>query len=136
MGDPAQRRDELAHHGPGDVNPIYAEWRDRLIEALDPRYYGPEWLDNMVAGAARLFIGLRSCAAAELIQFPTGAIDVHVICAAGDPIDARDMIVPQLETWGRMAGALSIIVTSRPAWARILRPSGFEVYKTTVMKEL
>ncbi len=116
---------------------IYGEWRERLIEALDPRYHNAAWLDDLVwSGRGRVFIGLRSCAIAETVDYPTGAKDVHVVCAAGDAFDARDMIVPQLVAWANDVGALSIRVTSRPAWIRILEPFDFYTYKVDLRKEL
>ncbi len=115
----------------------YQAWRDLLAEALDPRYFSPEWLDWMVmSGRARLFCAPQSVAVAEIQFYPTGARDVHVIAQAGDPIDARENIVPQLEEWGGSIGCLSVLVTSREAWVRLLKPSGFAPYKTAIRKEL
>lgn len=115
----------------------YFHWRSRLIEALDERYYTPEWLDHLIMSGRAIFFPGDDCAlVAEVRFYPTGARDIFIICTAGDPIKTRDQMVPKLEEWGRKAGCLAVAGESRIAWTRLLKPLGFDTYKTAVRKAL
>jgi hypothetical protein len=115
----------------------YFHWRPLLIEALDARYYNPEWLDSQVMTGRAIFLPGDDCAlVAEVRFYPTGARDIFVIATAGDPIKTRDQMVPQLEAWGRKTGCLAVTGESRGGWAKVLRPAAFETYKVGVRKAL
>lgn len=113
----------------------YLKWRPAFAAAMDVRLYTPEWLDaRILAGTALLWLSEGAAAVTEIRTYPTGAYEVHGLVAAGDVGQVRDLIVPQVETWGREIGALGIVVESRPGWARALRPAGFEPHQLAVRK--
>jgi hypothetical protein len=72
----------------------------------------------------------------ELRRYPGGALDVHGLVAAGDMVEIRDNLIPCAEAWGRANGCIAGVVESRPGWAKVLKPSGYEVSQVTVRKEL
>jgi hypothetical protein len=115
----------------------YWRWRPLLIEALDSRYYNPEWLDAQVMSGRAIFLHDYLCAVvAEVRFYPTGARDIVVICAAGDAVQLREAMVPALSDIGRQSGCVAFVVQSRKAWSRILKRSGFEHYQTALRKDL
>ena len=115
----------------------YLRWRPAFSEAMDRRLYRPEWLDaRILAGSAQFWQSEHAAAVTEVRNYPTGAYDVHGLVAAGDVTEVRDIIVPQIEAWGRSIGALGIIIESRPGWARVMRDAGFEAHQLAIRKPL
>jgi len=113
----------------------YLLWRPAFTAALDIRLHTPEWLDaRILAGSAQFWRSEGAAAVTEIRSYPTGAYEVHGLIAAGDAGEVRDRIIPQVEAWGRMIGALGLVVESRPGWARLLRGSGFEPHQLAVRK--
>ena len=114
----------------------YLHWRAAFAAAMDRRLHTPEWLDaRILAGSAQFWRSDNSAAVTEIRTYPTGAYEVHGLVAAGDVVEVRDRIIPQVEAWGRAIGALGIVVESRPGWARALRPAGFTPHQLAVRKE-
>jgi len=121
----------------GDMVGDYRRWRLQLGQALDPRYHNQEWLDWMVMGGRAMCFSTGDCAVvAELRYYPSGAKDVFVICAAGDPIATRDVLAPRLEQWAKAEGCLAIMAESREAWIRLLSGVGWKLYKTAMRKDM
>jgi len=115
----------------------YVRWRGEFEAILDPRLYRIEWVDGLLAnGRAQLFASPNAAVVTELKTYPTGAIEVHGLLAAGDITEIRDIIRPQLEAFGRENGAIGVLVESREGWSRLLRGHGYEPYQTSVRKEL
>lgn len=114
----------------------YLEWRDRLAEALDDRFYDAGHLDALVSGAkARFFFNDRAAILAEIRTYPTGARSVDGICAAGD-LEGVLELISSAEEWGREEGCVCAFINSREAWQRILEPRGYTPYKICLHKEL
>jgi hypothetical protein len=115
----------------------YWQWRPAFAAAMDLRLYRPEWLDAQLAsGQAQYWSSPNAAAVTEIRTYPTGACDVHGLIAAGDVDEVRDLIIPQLERWGRAIGAIGIVIESRAGWARVLKPSGFAAHQLAIRKEL
>ena len=115
----------------------YFHWRPLLIEALDARYYNSEWLDAQVMSGRAVFMPADDCAlVAEVRFYPTGARDIFILCVAGDAEAVRDTLGPQVEAWGSRMGCLAIMGESREGWVKLLKPAGYELYKTAVRKAL
>ena len=115
----------------------YLRWRPAFAAAMDLRLYRPEWLDaRLAAGRAQYWNSENAAAVTEVRHYPTGAYDVHGLVAAGDVREVRDIIIPQLERWGRTIGAVGIVIESRAGWARALKPIGFAPHQLVIRKEL
>lgn len=114
----------------------YLSWRPAFAAAMDRRLHTLEWLDaRILAGSALFWCCEGAAAVTEIRTYPTGAHEVHGLVAAGDVIEVRDRIVPQVEAWGRAIGALGLVIESRPGWARLLRSAGFEPHQLAVRKQ-
>ena len=121
----------VAHH----MNE-YLRFRDAFAEALDGRLYTIEYLDWLLAeGKARLWSNDKAAIVAGLKRYPTGALVVHGIIAAGDREEIRKLI-PLAEQWGREQGCIGATIESRAGWARTLRQDGYGPFQTAIWKDL
>jgi hypothetical protein len=115
----------------------YCEWRGAFAEVIDDRYYSLDWLDmRLLNGEVRFWATPSAAIIAELREYPTGAMDVHGLIAAGDLREIIETLIPQAEQWGAAQGCIAALIESRPAWAKALAPFGYETHQVTVRKEL
>jgi hypothetical protein len=115
----------------------YLDWRDEFAKALDPELFTIQWLDQHVAsGSAKLWTSENAAILTEVRHYPTGLRAIHYLYVAGDLKEIVELLRPQVEEFGRSQGCTRIFGDSRPAWARILKSSGYGEYKTMVRKEL
>ena len=114
----------------------YFRFRAAIGEIIDTRFHTLEWLDVEVQSSrARLWATEHSIIIATLKEYPTGALEVHGLVAAGDLAGILDLI-PHAENWGRRVGAIVACIESRPGWAKALAGDGYEPYQLTLRKEL
>ncbi len=103
---------------------------------LDPRRYTIDWLDGEVAGGrCQVFGGDSAVIVTKLIEYPTGARDIHGMVAAGDLAEILELI-DQAEAWGREQGCIGAEIASREAWVKIMAGSGYRMHQITICKEL
>lgn len=115
----------------------YLRFRPAFGEVIDPRYYTLTWLDGqLLHGNVKFWRTDNAAILAELKHYPTGARDVHGLIAAGDLAEIIETLIPLAEQWGRDNGCIGALIESRPAWARALKPYGYEHHQTIVRKEL
>lgn len=114
----------------------YQRWRDGFAEALDPRFYTIAYVDELIwTGAANFFSNEHAAAIAEIRIYPTKAMDVHGLVAAGD-VNAIIELIAEIEAWGKSLGCIGGVIESRPAWARIMKSKGYEPHQIAVRKDL
>lgn len=114
----------------------YQLWRDRFAEAIDERLFSIDYLDwQVLQPHVRMWASDESAIIAELRQYPTGALVVHGVVAAGELAEIVKLI-PEAEQWGREHGCIMAIIESRPGWARALRHSGYESHQIALRKAL
>lgn len=107
-----------------------------FAEAMDRRFYTPEWLRSQVwSGAIKFWSSANAAITAQLRAYPTGAIAVHGLYATG-PLNEVLKLIPLAEAWGKKNCAVYAFVDSREAWQRLLEPYGYDAYKFSVLKEL
>lgn len=112
----------------------YLSFREQFREALDPRLYTIEHLDGLVwSGQARFWFNDDAAIIAKLTLFPSGAIVVEGLIAAGK-LEAIKELIPLAEEWGRSCGAVFGMIESRPGWAREMKD--YEPIQTRLLKEL
>ena len=117
--------------------PDYVRFRDKFEEAIDARFYPIDYLDHLVAsGNGLFFCNAKSAIIVEIKTFPSGAMAVHGLVAAGKIRAIRDELIPQAEEFGRRLGCAFGIIESSPGWARVMKKSGYEVFQTAIVKEL
>jgi hypothetical protein len=115
----------------------YQRWRSAFAEMMDPRYYRIEWLDGMLwSGRAKFWNCPGAALVGELRHYPTGAYDLHFLCAAGELRDIIETLRPPAEDWGRSIGCLASLVESRDGWQRMLKAHGYSPFQTALRKEL
>lgn len=115
----------------------YEDWRPKFAEAMDSRLFTIQWLDELVSqGKVQFFASDNAAIVAELRQYPTGARAVQGLYAAGELSEIVDILIPMAEEWGRSNGCKYAFIESREAWERILKGSGYVMYKIAVGKVL
>lgn len=114
----------------------YSLFRQAFAELLDPRFYNIEWIDQGVAGGKITAFGNEhACILVEIKTYPTGAKEVHGLCAAGDLATILELI-GDAEEWGRAQGCIIASIASREAWSRVLKGRGYQPFQVEVRKEL
>ena len=115
----------------------YKLWRPRFLEVLDERYYPIDWLDaQVIAGNVILYTTPDAAIIFEVKRYPSGALDIHGLLAAGDLSAIRDVLIPASLSYGGSIGAISATIESREGWVRSTKDMGFDLYQTTVRKML
>lgn len=115
----------------------YQRWRDDFAAILDPRFYTVEWLDGEVwSGRIRLFSGPKSCILASIKPYPTGALELHVMAAAGELNELVSSTIVSCETWARSVGCCVAVIESRPGWVKTMKASGYSLFQTSIRKDL
>jgi hypothetical protein len=115
----------------------YHLWRPAFEKVMDQRLYTLGWLDSQVwSGRAWFWGNERAGIVTELRHYPTGAIDIHGLIAAGDMAEIRDVLIPLAEEFARTIGCVGAIIESRDGWAKALKKNGYEPFQTAIRKEL
>lgn len=114
----------------------YNRWRRAFAEVVDERYYPIEWLDSVVtSGAVKVFSNEGAAIIVELKSYPSGAVDVHGLIAAGDLAAIKTLVV-EAEEWGCSCGAIAALIESRAGWKREMQSSGYRLHQICIRKEL
>jgi hypothetical protein len=115
----------------------YLRFRDQFASVLDPQRYTLEWLDAQVKWGGLIVIGNEdACVLCKLEQYPTGAVDIHGVLAAGDLETIVEKLIPYALDYGRELGCIGGLIESRAGWVRMLKKSGWEIHQTTLRKAL
>lgn len=116
---------------------LYCRFRPEFLKVMDERYHTIDWLDQqVVSGEFRFWHSDNAASITEMRTYPTGAKDIHCIIAAGELPEITRVLAPAAEQWGREQGCVRALIESRPAWARALKPLGYETHQVIVRKEL
>ena len=119
------------------MRPDYLRFRPLFAEALDPRLYTIEHLDQLLfSGRAQIWFGEAAAIVTEVRTYPAGAAVIHGLVAAGDLDEIVGTLIPRAEAWARSIGCAMAIIESRPGWARALKRSGYAPHQLAVRKAL
>ena len=116
----------------------YLPWRERFEEVIDepPVLYTIQWLDALITASwCRFWTDGEAALVTQLVSYPSGALTVQAVIAAGDLRRIIDL-APLAEAWGRENGAIGAEVESRLAWGRALRSSGYAPMQLKLWKDL
>lgn len=114
----------------------YLRFRDAFEQAMDPRLYPIGYLDSLVhSGRAAFWSNDKAAIVAELKAYPSGALVVEGVVAAGE-MDGIKVLIPLAENWGRRHGAAMSMISSRPGWAKVLRSAGYAPHQLSIVKDL
>ena len=115
----------------------YLRFRDAFAEALDPRLYGIDHLDQLLLSMrAQAWFSERAAIVTEVRDYPTGAKVLHGLVAAGELGEIVGILIPRAEAWGRSIGCLLAVIESREGWGRALRKHGYAPHQMALRKEL
>lgn len=104
---------------------------------MDERYHTLPWLDEQVlTGKVRFWRSDNAAIITEMRAYPTGAMDIHGLIAAGDLNEIVNQLIPAAEEWARGQGCIAAQIESREGWKKALRPLGYEAHQLIVRKEL
>jgi hypothetical protein len=102
---------------------------------MDERLFNLAYLDDLVLSfRAQAWYGDNAAMVTEIRTYPTGAMVIHGLVAAGSLEEIRDVLIPRAEAWARSIGCIMAIIESRPGWARALKD--YEPHQLAVRKEL
>lgn len=114
----------------------YLRFRPQFEQALDPRLYTIEYLDAlMLSGKAKCWASPNAAIIAEIKKYPTGAMVVSGVIAAGE-LQEIVRLIPEAEAWGREYGCIFAMIESREGWARQMKPHGYETFQVGLIKTL
>jgi hypothetical protein len=115
----------------------YLRFRGDFADVMDERYHTLDWLDDQILeGKVKFWRSENAALLTEIKHYPTGAMDIHVTIAAGNMREVVEILRPQAERYGKDLGCIGSTVESRPGWAKVLKPYGYEAFQLTVRKEL
>jgi len=114
----------------------YQRHRDEIAALLDPRCHTIDWMDvQLLSGDALAFGSERGVIIVTVKQYPAGGRELHGLVAAGDVAEIL-FLIEQAEQWGRDNGLDFACISSRPGWARLLKPRGYSVNRVEIVKDL
>jgi len=114
----------------------YQRHRDEIAELLDPRCYSIGWMDAQLLAGDMLAFGTGQAVIIVTVKlYPAGARELHGMVAAGNVADIL-FLIEQAEQWGRHNGLDFACISSRPAWARLLKPRNYYVNRVEIVKDL
>lgn len=113
----------------------YQRYRPQFEQALDSRLYNIQYVDSLVySGRARFFNNEDAAIIVEIKVYPTGAMDVHGLLAAGE-LSAVLKLIPIAEKWGKSLGCIGALIESRNGWQRALKGQGYEPFQMAIRKQ-
>lgn len=119
--------------------PCWAEYkthRDEIASLLDPRCHTIDWLDTqLLSGDALAFANATSVIIITVKAYPAGATELHGLVAAGE-LAGILALIDAAEEWGAKAGITFAVISSRPAWSRVLKNKGYAVKRVELAKDL
>ena len=114
----------------------YLRFRDQFAEAMDGRLYNIEYLDALLlSGRAKCWASQAAAIVAEIKKYPTGALVVSGVVAAGD-LEEITRLIPLAEEWGREYGCQFGMIESTEGWQRVMKKRGYETFQVSLIKTL
>lgn len=104
---------------------------------MDGRLYTIEHLDTLIGSMkAQVWYSDNAGIVTEIRTYPSGAIAICGLIAAGELGEIVNTLIPKAEEWGRSIGCTLAMIESRPGWARELKKHGYEPHQLCIAKEL
>lgn len=121
------------------ADPLLSQWarfRDLFATAMEDGFWTIEDLEQRIAHRRAFFFPGRDAAmVAQIEGYPGGERVFQVLWAVGDVPELVGM-APGVEAMGRMMGCSGMLIEGRPAWARVLRDHGYDLWSVTLYKRL
>ena len=114
----------------------WARFRDQFAEAMGGGYWTLEDLEQKIAAKRAFFFpGKAAAVVGEIQVYPGGARAMQFTWAVGD-VDEIVQMEPGLVAIARMMGCDKVLIEGRPAWAKLMKPLGYETFSITVEKAI
>jgi hypothetical protein len=114
----------------------YYRHREDIAKLLDPRCFSIGWMDTQLLSGDAIAFGTDDAVIIVTVkQYPAGATELHGLAAAG-AVGGILELIEQAEKWGRDKGLTFACISSRPAWARLLKARGYYVNRVEIVKDL
>lgn len=112
-------------------------WQDHIGAALEYQYtHALEDVEKMVAdGDAQLWLGERSAAVTEVIEFPRAKV-CHMWLCGGDLDEIVEIMLPKAEAWAKKNGCTHATTAGRLGWNRVMNKHGYTPVASVCAKEL
>lgn len=141
-GDKLSEHVRLKLHPPADMppaDPLLSQWarfRDQFAEAMRDGFWTLEDLEDKIATKRAFFFpGKEAAMVAEIQAYPGGVRVFQVLWACGSVPELLQM-APGVEAMGRMLGCGEMLIEGQQAWARLLKPLGYDLFSVTLRKAL
>lgn len=112
-------------------------WQDHIKRALARQAtHDIEDVERMVAeGEAQLWLGQKSAAVTEIVQFPR-CKTLHLWLCGGDLREITEDMLPKAEAFARAEGCTRLTTAGRIGWDRVMKTHGFTPAASVCAKEL
>jgi hypothetical protein len=114
----------------------WARFRDQFAEAFGDGFWSLEDLEQKIASKRAFFFPGKNAAVVGMIEvYPGGNRVMQFHWAVGDVAEIVSM-EPGLVAISRMMGCTGVLIEGRSAWAKLLKPLGYEPFSVTVHKAI
>jgi hypothetical protein len=114
----------------------WARFRDQFAQAMGDGFWTLEDLEQKIAAKRAFFFpGKNAAVVGEIQVYPGGERVMQFTWAVGD-VDEIVAIEPGLVAISRMMGCTSVLIEGRMAWAKLMKPLGYEPWSVTLHKAI
>lgn len=94
-------------------------------------------VDAVEAGKMQAWCGKDSVVITEIVENPTGRMDLHFFLAAGNEAELK-ALQPVILEWGKFRGCETATITGRLGWVRswLTRDCGWKPWLVSLKKDL
>lgn len=112
-------------------------WQDHIKRALAYQAtHSIEDVERMVdEGDAQLWLGQKSAAVTEIVQFPQ-CKTLHLWLCGGDLREITEEMLPRAEAFARAEGCNRLTTAGRIGWDRVMNKHGFTPVASVCAKDL
>lgn len=119
------------------VDPVQLQWarfREMFAEAMREGFWTVEDLEAKIAShRAFFFPGRTSACVGEVQVYPGGSRVMQITWAVGD-VEELLTLEPGVAAVSRMMGCTGMLIEGRQAWAKLMKPLGYEPWSVTLYK--
>ena len=122
-----------------EVDPLLSQWsrfRDQFAKAMGAGFWTIEDLEQKIAHRRAFFFpGKNAALVGQIEVYPGGASVFQVLWACGE-LEELVAMAPGVEAMARMMGCGAVLIEGEPAWQKVLKDHGYELWSVTLHKAL
>jgi len=112
-----------------------APWLQAALDHAGRTHSLADVRDEIGRGRAG-FWSAKASALVALVEADPGDRRLLIWLAGGDRRELEEVLLPQVEAWGRARGCRRALVIGREGWSRTLRAKGYAPLARIIAKEL